>query len=106
MRILLSLISAFVLLGAAAHAADANEAIIQSATAYVKKETAITDPLVKVEGVSGDFARVQVKSKSNGTDPAMAFLKRANGKWKVLSLGTAFEPAELKRLQIPASLQP
>ena len=106
MRILFSLLFAFVLSAAAAHAADSNEAIIQSATAYVKKETAITNPLVTVEAVSGDFARVQVKSKSNGTDPAIAFLKRANGKWKVLTLGTAFEPGELKRLQIPPALQP
>ena len=93
-------------LAAFGHAADNNsEAIIRAAKDYVKKETAVKDPLVTVQKVADGYARVQVKSKSGATDPAIAFLKLEKGKWKVLGLGTAFDPDELKELQIPASLQ-
>jgi hypothetical protein len=92
-------------LAAFGHAADNSEAIIQATKDYVKKETAVKDPLVTVQKMADGYARVQVKSKSGATDPAIAFLKLEKGKWKVLSLGTAFDPGELKELQIPASLQ-
>jgi hypothetical protein len=92
-------------LAAFGHAADNSEAIIQATKDYVKKETAVKDPLVTVQKMAGGYARAQIKSKSGGTDPAIAFLKLEKGKWKVLSLGTAFDPGELKELQIPASLQ-
>ena len=87
------------------HAADNSEAIIQATKDYVKKETAVKDPVVTVQKVAEGYARVQVKSKSGATDPAIAFLKLEKGKWKVLSLGTAFDLKELTELQIPASLQ-
>ena len=87
------------------HASDNFEAIIRATKDYVKKETAVKDPLVTVQKVADGYARVQVKSKSDATDPAIAFLKLEKGKWKVLSLGTAFDPEELKEFQIPASLQ-
>ena len=93
------------LLAASGFAADDVTAISQATTAYVKMETAVNDPLVTVQKVVGGFARVQVKSKSDATDPATAFLKLVKGEWKVLILGTAFEPEDYKRLQIPAALQ-
>jgi hypothetical protein len=93
------------LLTAFGHATDNAEAIVRATTDYVKKETAINDPLVTVQKVAAGYARVQVQSKSGGTDPATAFLKLENGKWKVLNLGTAFGAEELKELKIPASLR-
>ena len=98
------LLSSFVL-AASGFAADEVTAISQATNAYVKKETAVNDPLVTVQKVVGGFARVQVKSKSGATDPATAFLKLVKGEWKVLILGTAFEPEDYKRLQIPVALQ-
>jgi hypothetical protein len=71
----------------------------------VKKETAVKDPLVALQKVADGYARVQIKSKSGATDPVIAFLKLEKGQWKVLTLGTVFDPGELKELQIPASLQ-
>ena len=102
-----SVLLAFVafLLSVSGHAAGDSSAIIQATTDYVKKETGVSDPLVTVEKTVAGFARVQVKSKSGATDPATAFLKLVKGEWKVLILGTAFEPEDYKRLQIPASLQ-
>jgi hypothetical protein len=99
------LLLAALVLAAFGHASDNSEAIIRATKDYVKKETAVKDPLVTVQKVSDGYARVQVKSKSGVTDPAIAFLKLQKGQWKVLSLGTAFEPEELQELQIPASLQ-
>jgi hypothetical protein len=99
------LLLAALLLAASGHAAEDPKAIIQATTDYVKKETAISDPLVTVEKVADGYARVQVKSKSGATDAATAFLKLEKGKWKVLTLGTAFEPADYRKLRIPASLQ-
>jgi hypothetical protein len=93
------------MLAAFGHAADNSEAIIRATKDYVKKETAVEDPLVTVQKVTEGYARVQVKSKSGATDPAIAFLKLEKGKWKVLGLGTAFDPEKLERLQIPSSLQ-
>src|ERR1700693_5707179 len=87
------------------HAADHSEAIIRATKDYVKKETAIKDPLVTVQKIADGYARVQVKSKAGATDPAIAFLKLEKGQWRVLGLGTAFDPEELKELRIPASLQ-
>jgi hypothetical protein len=87
------------------HAAEDAEAIIRATTDYVKKETAINDPLVTVQKVTNGYARVQVKSKSGITDPAIALLKLEKGKWRVLELGTAFGAEDLKELKIPASLQ-
>jgi predicted ribonuclease toxin of YeeF-YezG toxin-antitoxin module len=69
-------------LAAFGHAADNSEAIIQATKDYVKKETAVKDPLVTVQKVADGYARVQVKSRSGATDAAIAFLKleKANGK--------------------------
>lgn len=93
------------LLAASGQAADDTQAIIQATTDYVKKEAAINDPLVTVEKIADGYARVQVKSKAGATDPATAFLKLEKGKWKVLTLGTAFGPDDYKDLKIPVSLQ-
>jgi hypothetical protein len=86
-------------------AADASKAIILATTDYVKKMSAITDPLVTVEKVVDGYARVQVKSQANATDPATAFLKMEKGKWRVLTLGTAFGPDDYQQFKIPAALQ-
>ena len=71
----------------------------------MEHETTVSDPVVTVQKVVGGYARVQIKSKSGATDPATAFLKLVKGEWIVLILGTAFEPQDYERLQIPAALQ-
>jgi predicted RND superfamily exporter protein len=48
-------------LAAFGHAADNSEAIIQATKDYVKKQTAVKDPLVTVQKVADGYARVQVK---------------------------------------------
>jgi hypothetical protein len=61
---------------------------------------------VAVEKVEGDFARVKVSPQDAGTtDPAWVFLKKKNGKWTGLTLGTAFDPEDYQQLGIPKSLR-
>ena len=102
---LLVLLLVSLLLPAASQAADDKNAIVQATKAYITKEMAINDPVVTVEKMAGGFARVQVKSGKGAADPATAFLKQENGKWKVLTLGTSFEPEDYKQFKIPAALQ-
>jgi hypothetical protein len=100
-----AILTLLLLLTSFARAADDAERIIQATTDYVKKETAVNDPLVTVQKVAAGYARVEVRSKSGATDPAIAFLKLEKGRWKVLELGTAFSAEELKELKIPTPLQ-
>jgi hypothetical protein len=87
------------------HAADDSAAIIKAAKKYVAAESAVTDAVITVEEVSGDYARIKVESADNSTDPATAFLKRSKAKWKVLVLGTAFAPGDFEELGIPAEVR-
>ena len=91
-------------LPSSAAADETDDAIVQAATRYVLQETGVTDPSVAVEEIQGQFARVSVASLSGKTDTAIAFLKRSDGEWKVLSIGTLFFPDDLADLGIPASL--
>jgi hypothetical protein len=87
------------------YAADDSAAIIKAAKKYVTTESAVTDAVITVEEVSGDYARIKVESADNSTDPATAFLKRSKAKWKVLVLGTAFAPEDFEELGIPKEVQ-
>ena len=83
-------------------AEDDTAAIIQATKDYVKKEADVSDVRVIVQVVADGYARVMVEGT---TDPATAYLKEKKGKWKVLSLGTAFSPEDLSELGIPASVR-
>ncbi len=101
----LSLLVAMMFLFVSTVRADQDsDAIIQATMRYVFQEAGVDDPSVTIEKTSAGFARVKVKSISGKTDPAIAFLKGGNGKWKVLTLGTGFSPEDLAELGIPASL--
>lgn len=82
-------------------------AIIAAAKTYVAANSeGITKINITVEKVEGDFARVKVTPQAAGaTDPAWAFLRKKNGKWTGLTLGTAFGPDDYQELGIPKSLQ-
>ena len=92
-------------LAAFGHAADKSEAIIRATKEYVRKETAVKDPLVTVQKVADGYARVQVKSKSGATDPAIAFLKLERGHWQVLGLGphSILKNSRSSRYRLPCS---
>ncbi len=83
-----------------------DQSIIAATKKYLAAESAITDVKVTVEKVDGDYARVLVTPRDNQTDPALVFLKRERGVWRGLTMGTGFDPEDLAKLHIPASLRP
>lgn len=99
---LAALFFAAVLLSTSGRAEDDTGAIIQATKDYVKKEADVSDARVTVQVVANGYARVLVEGTS---DPATAYLKEKKGKWKVLSLGTAFSPEDLTEMGIPASVR-
>lgn len=84
---------------------EASDAITQATMRYVFQNAGVDDPSVTIEEVAEGFARVKVRSISGKTDPAIAFLKGAGGKWKVLTLGTGFAPEDLAEMGIPVSVR-
>ena len=98
---------AAITLGASAvRANEDSDAITQATMRYVFQKAEVDDPSVTIEKIVPGFARVKVISISGKTDPAIAFLKGGNSKWKVLSLGTGFTRKDLAEMGIPASLAP
>jgi hypothetical protein len=88
-------------------ASPENAAIIAAAENYLRANATITTKIhFTVEKIDGDFARVKINpaDKSAG-DPAWIFLKKKNGKWAGLTLGTAFGPEDYQQLGIPKSLR-
>lgn len=81
------------------------QAIIAATQAYVAETSDIANVTVDVEAVDGDFARAHVTPPdTNATDPAWVFLKRENGTWHGLTIGTAFAPDDYQQLGIPQDL--
>jgi hypothetical protein len=83
-----------------------DQAIIAATKKYLAAESWTAPVKVEVEKVEGDYARVMVTPKDNQTDGALVFLKRAKGVWHGLTMGTGFDPEDLAKLHIPASLRP
>jgi hypothetical protein len=104
------LISALILLaalgGSPTEAADEQAAIIAATKIYVAANSGMTKITVTVEQVDGDFARVKVAPEdSKAADPAWVFLKKKDGKWTGLTLGTSFTTEDYQQLGIPNALR-
>ena len=66
----------------------------------------MTKITVTVEQVDGDFARAKVAPEdSKAADPAWVFLKKKEGKWAGLTLGTSFTTEDYQQLGIPNALR-
>ena len=87
-------------------ASPENAAIIAATKTYVAANSGMTKINVAVEKVDGDFARAKVSPQDAGTaDPAWVFLKKKDGKWTGLTLGTSFGPDDYQQFGIPKSLR-
>jgi hypothetical protein len=85
---------------------NGNEAIIAAAKTYVAANSAIAKFTVTVEQVEGDFARAKVTPENaSAADPAWVFLKKEEGKWRGLALGTSFTVSDYQELGIPNALR-
>jgi hypothetical protein len=82
-----------------------NPAVIAATKSYVAANSGMTKITVTVEQVDGDFARAKVAPDSNATDLAWVFLKKKDGKWTGLTLGTSFTTEDYQQLGIPNSLR-
>ena len=89
-----------------AFASPDEAAIIAGTKKYLTAQSYSADMTIKVEKVSGDYARVAVEPKKKDMDGATVFLKREHGTWKGLAIGTGWDPADLDKLHIPKSLRP
>jgi hypothetical protein len=91
---------------ASAKGNDDNAAIIAAAKSYVAANAGMTKINVKVEQVADDFARVKVTPEDPAaTDPAWVFLKKKDGKWTGLTIGTSFTTEDYQQLGIPNALR-
>lgn len=101
----------FLLVAVAAHQAFATEpnettAITEAAKSYVAANSGMTKITVKVEQVEGDFGRAKVTPEdAAAADPAWVFLKKNDGKWTGLALGTSFTTEDYQQMGIPNSLR-
>ena len=86
-------------------ATDDKSAIVSAAEKYVAANSAIQKVQVTVEKVDGNYARAKAAPRdASATDAAWVFLKKQNGTWTGLTLGTSFSPEDYKELGIPRSL--
>jgi hypothetical protein len=83
-----------------------DEAIIAGTKKYLASESYTAPVKIVVEKADGDYARVLVTPRDGQTDAATVFLKRDKGAWRGLTLGTGWDPEDLAKLHIPASLRP
>jgi hypothetical protein len=87
-------------------AADEQAAIIDATKSYVAANSAITEITATVEQVADDFARVKVEPvKANVADPAWVFLRKKDGKWTGIILGSSFTTEDYQQLGIPNALR-
>ena len=87
-------------------AADDTAAIIAATKTYVAANSAIAKVNVTVEQIADDFARVKVTPENvNTADPAWVFLKKKDGKWTGIALGTSFTTEDYQQLGIPNALR-
>ena len=104
------LICAFILSGAlaatATGASDENNAIVAAAKSYAAANSGMTKITVTVEQVSDDFARAKVTPEdAKAADPAWVFLKKNDGKWTGIALGTSFTTEDYQQMGIPNALR-
>jgi hypothetical protein len=100
------LVAASLLLAASAVAGGDDQAIIAGTRKYLATQSYPPGMKVTVEKVVGDYARVSIVPKDPKMDGALVFLKREDGVWKGLTVGTGWDPADLAQMHIPASLRP
>jgi uncharacterized cupredoxin-like copper-binding protein len=104
--LLVAALAASLVCAGTVRAGEDDQGIIAATKKYLAAESYTAPVKVEVEKVEGDYARVTVTPKDGQTDAALVFLKREKGVWRGLTIGTGFDPDDLAKLHIPASLQP
>lgn len=93
-------------LAATSFASPEKSAIVAATKSYVASNSGISQVMVTVEKIDGDYARAKVTPSGGAVaDSAWVFLKNKSGTWTGLTMGTSFEPGDYKTLGIPPSLR-
>ena len=86
--------------------ASDEEAVTIAAKKYVAAHSVVSGFHILIEKIDGDYARVKVTpNDASQTDSAWVFLKRENGVWRGVTIGTRFSPDDYQALHIPVSVQ-
>ena len=105
-RLILTVILLAALTTITTTAGDDKEAIIAATRSYVAANSAVTKVNVTVEQTADDFARVKVTPETGNTaDPAWVFLKKKDGQWTGIALGTSFTTGDYQQMGIPNALR-
>ena len=105
MKLLTIVLLCFTVAANAFAESDGKAAIASAAEKYVAANSAIQKVQVTVEKVDGNYARAKAAPRgASVTDAAWVFLKKQNGTWTGLTLGTSFGPEDYRELGIPRSL--
>ncbi len=86
---------------------DDPQAIIAAATAYMRNRTGDTvEPVVIVEKIEGDYARVTITTEAGASGPLLAFLQRQDGMWRVIAdgAGPVLDTEGFRQQGIPETL--
>jgi hypothetical protein len=88
-------------------ASPEDAAILTAAESYLAANATVTTKVKYiVEQVEGDLARVRINPQEKpARDTAWIFMKKKEGNWTGLTLGSRFRPEEYDRLGIPKSLR-
>lgn len=86
-------------------ASNQQAAIIAATQQYIQQNSQVNQVRIDVQAIDGDFARVEVDPVGDTAEPATAFLKRENGTWQVLTIGSAFDRDTYDQYKIPLSLR-
>jgi hypothetical protein len=79
--------------------------ILEAAREYAKNNTDI-ELTVEVEEVVDEYARVHVTpGNPEAADEAIMYLKKTNGKWEGIAIGTSFSPDDYQALRIPEKIR-
>ena len=86
--------------------ADDNAAIAAATRTYVAANSGTTKFVVVVEQVADEFARARVVPEDpKAADPAWVFLKKQDGTWNGLILGSGLTTEDYQQLGIPNALR-
>lgn len=81
-----------------------HEALTDAVRTYIEQNTEISNFTLDLEGVEGEFARLQVVPSADEGDPAWVFARFDGSDWTIVDLGTFFDEASYQASNIPASL--
>jgi hypothetical protein len=86
--------------------ADAEDSKILEAAQQYAKNNADLEVTVDVEEVADEYARVHVTpANPDEADEAIMYLKKTNGKWEGIAIGTSFSPDDYQALRIPEKIR-